>query len=401
MRQTIRLGRFAGIPVGVHWTVLVIMALLAQGLAVGFLPAGAPGHPAALYWAVAVVVTALFMAALLAHELAHAMVARHYGIRVRGITLWLLGGVSELDGLPPHARGELLVAVAGPLVSLAGGLGCAVVAVTAGALGAGRLAVAALAWLAVVNGALAVFNLLPGAPLDGGRILAAAVWWLRGDRAAGHRVAARAGIVLGLLLITAGLAELLVLTNLSGAWLVLLGWFLVSAARAENADVVLRSALTGVRVGQAMSAGPVFGYETQSVQNFIDTVARRRPYRFFPVLGLDGRVTGLVGLDRLSRVPVAGRGGVRLRQVQVPLDRIVLLDPAQPLAEAAPAVLASGHRLALVAVNGRLCGVLSAGDIARAMELAALGVGPDRSDTALAGFAHRAHHPRDGATSAP
>src|SRR5512139_1938422 len=183
MRQTVRLGRFAGIPVGVHWSVFVIMLLLVQGLAVAILPAGAAGQAAVVYWGVAVVVAVLFLAALLAHELAHALVARHYGVRVRAITLWLLGGVAELDGEAPHARGDLLIALAGPLVSLASAGLFAAAAAFASAWGAGSLAVTALAWLAVVNAILGLFNLLPGAPLDGGRVLAATLWWVRGDRA--------------------------------------------------------------------------------------------------------------------------------------------------------------------------------------------------------------------------
>jgi Zn-dependent protease len=117
MRQSMRLGRIRGIPIGVHWSVFVIMLLLVQGLAMAILPAGARGYAWMVYWGVAVLVAALFLAALLAHELAHALVARHFGVRVRAITLWLLGGVSEMDGPAPHARGDLLIALAGPLTT--------------------------------------------------------------------------------------------------------------------------------------------------------------------------------------------------------------------------------------------------------------------------------------------
>ncbi|MGE5827144.1 MAG: M50 family metallopeptidase, partial [Micromonosporaceae bacterium] len=120
--RAMRLGRVAGIPIGVHWSVLVIMVLLAQGLAMSVLPASAAGYAALLYWVVALVVAVVFMASLLAHELAHALVARHYGVRTRRITLWLLGGVAELDGQAPSARGDLLIAAAGPLASLSAGV---------------------------------------------------------------------------------------------------------------------------------------------------------------------------------------------------------------------------------------------------------------------------------------
>lgn len=378
MRQTVRLGRLAGIPIGVHWSVLVISLLLAQGLALTVLPESAGGYDGTAYWGVAVVVVACFLIALLAHELAHALAAKHYGVRVKAITLWLLGGVSELDGQPPHARGELLIALAGPLTSLAAGAVFAGAAAGAAAVGVGALGVAALAWLAVVNAALAVFNLLPGAPLDGGRVLAAVLWWRRGDQVAARQAAGRAGRVLGGLLVAAGVAGVLLTGELSGLWLVLLGWFLASAARAETADAALRGRLAGVRVSDVMTAPAVCGYASQTVTSFLTTVARYRPHRTFPVLDLDGRLVGLISLAQLARVPAADRGTTRLADLQLPVARATVLDPATPLTEAAQALAGGGHRLALVAVDARCSGVVSASDVARAIELAAAGVLPDR-----------------------
>ncbi|WP_238009503.1 site-2 protease family protein [Dactylosporangium sp. AC04546] len=381
MRQTVRLGRIAGIPIGVHWSVLVIMLLLAQGLAVVVLPGGARGHATVVYWGVAVVVAVAFLAALLAHELAHSLVARHYGVRVRAITLWLLGGVSQLDGEAPHARADLLIALAGPVVSLAGAGVFAAAAAAASFLGGGALAVTGLAWLAVVNVILGVFNLLPGAPLDGGRVLAAVLWWVRGDRAAAHRAAGRAGMVLGGLLIAAGFAEVLLTANFRGLWLVVLGWFLAVAARAETVDGTLRKTLAKVRVGDIMTTPAVCGYTSQSVADFVATVARRHPYRTFPVLDLDGRLVGLVSLTRLARVPSADRPTVRVGDVvSVPVGRTRVLDPATSLVDAAPALLAGGHRVAPVVTGGRLAGIVTHGDVARATELAELGITPDRGD---------------------
>lgn len=379
MRQTVRLGRLAGVPIGVHWSVLVISLLLAQGLALTVLPKSAGGYGGAAYWGVAVGVVAWFLVALLAHELAHALAARHYGVRVKAITLWLLGGVSELDGQPPHARAELLIALAGPLTSLAAGAVFGGAAAGAAAVGVGALGVAALAWLAVVNAALAVFNLLPGAPLDGGRVLAAVLWWRQGDQAAARQAAGRAGRVLGGLLVAAGVADVLLTGDLSGLWLVLLGWFLASAARAETTDAALRGRLAGARVSDVMTAPAVCGYASQTVTSFLTTVARYRPHRTFPVLDLDGRLVGLISLAQLARVPAADRGTTRLADLQLPVARATVLDPATPLAEAAQALAGGGQRLALVAVDGRCSGVVSASDVARAIELAAAGVLPDRS----------------------
>lgn len=383
MRQTMRLGRIAGVPVGVHWSVLVIMVILAQGLALSVLPAGAPGQSAVTYWAAAVVVAMVFLLALVAHELSHALVARRYGIRVRRITLWLLGGVAELEGEAPHARGDLLIALAGPATSLLAAVIFGAAAFGAGAVvgsttGLASLAVNALAWLALVNLVLAVFNLLPGAPLDGGRVLRAAVWWIRGDRALAQRVASRAGVVLGLLLIFAGLAQVLLARNFAGLWLALLGWFLTTAARAENVGTQLRDVLGGLRVGDVMTSPPVCGSAGQTVEDFITSVARHSPHPAYPVLRPDGQFAGVVTLAGLAEVPEPQRSAVHLDAVQVPRSEVTVLDAAAPLADNATTLLADGYRLAAVVSDGRLVGVLTAGDINRSIEMSSLRTRPDR-----------------------
>ncbi|BCB89541.1 site-2 protease family protein [Phytohabitans suffuscus] len=369
MRRTVSLGRIAGIPVGVHWTVLVIAMLLAQGLATTVLPANAPERPAGAYWVVALAVAATFLGSVLAHEMAHALIARRYGVRVRRITLWLLGGMAELDGQPPHARADLLIALAGPAASA----GCAVLFGVAAAgvhtAGGSPLAEASLAWLALVNGVLAVFNLLPGAPLDGGRVLRAILWWARGDRAAAQRTAGRLGVGLGVLLLAAGAAEVVFAADVGGLWLMLLGAFLSSAARAEQDGDDLQALLRGTRVGDVMTTRPVTGGEWQSVASFVEAVAGGVPHRTFPVVDVDGTAVGTVGLREFARVPAARRPAVRLREVMVPLGRTPVLAPDTPLAEVA---VLPPPTLALVVVRGHLVGVLSPGDIERAVQLALL-----------------------------
>jgi len=378
MRATLRLGHIAGIPLGMHWSVLVIAALLIQMLGTTILPTDAASAPVAVRWAAAAVTAVVFLAALLAHEIAHALTARHYGLRVRRITLWLLGGVAELDGQAPHARAELLIAASGPATSLGTAVVFAGLLLTAAAANAGHLALNVLAWLTVVNVILAVFNLLPGAPLDGGRMLAAAVWWATGNRVTARRVATRSGVVVGVLLVVAGAAEILLLRSLGGVWFVLLGWFLVAAARAEGADALWDTQLAGTPVEAAMTSPAVCGYAQQTVASFVADVARRHPHRNYPVLGLDGFLTGMIGISRLARLPAESREAMRLGGVQTPRERLTVVSPQTPLAEAARSLQAGGHRLAVVTENGHVCGVLSAADIVRAIELSALDTTPSR-----------------------
>jgi Zn-dependent protease len=290
----------AGIDLGVHWSVVVIAALLAFGIAHGVLPATAPGYTTASYVAAGLILAVAFLICLLAHELAHALLARHYKIGVPRITLWLLGGVSELDGEPRTPGAELVIAAAGPVTSLVIGGVSAVVAV---AIGAGGLVGVCLVWLTGVNLILGVFNLLPGAPLDGGRVLHAALWRLRGDRRRAQIAADRAGVAVGLILATVGLVEILFAGDFAGLWLLLLAWFLISAANAERVDATIHSALDGVYVRDIMVLDPVCGYDGQTVDNFIDAVAANARHRVFPVIDLDRVVVGVLHLADLRRVP--------------------------------------------------------------------------------------------------
>ena len=216
MNQTVPLGRVAGIRVGMHWSVLVMVILFGWLLGAQELPAMTPHQPTAAYWAAAVPCAAVFMAALLAHELAHSLAARRYGVPVTSITLWALGGVSELGREPPTARADLRIAVAGPAASLGTGLVSAGLAAAVHAAGGPALAVAALAWLAAMNVLLMVFNLLPGTPLDGGRILRAFLWRRHGNRVRAAQSAAAAGRVVGAALMALGAAEILLWADLGG-----------------------------------------------------------------------------------------------------------------------------------------------------------------------------------------
>jgi Zn-dependent protease len=182
MRPTLKLGTIAGIPIGVHWSVIGIMVVVTDVLAAVVLPDVAAGHSALAYWVTGVIAAISLLASIAVHEVAHAVVAKRNRVAVDRITLWLLGGVSALREEPPTPQAELRVAIAGPIASMAVALTAGAATVIAGALSAPDLAVAASFWLAMTNGILALFNLLPGAPLDGGRVLRAVLWRRYGDR---------------------------------------------------------------------------------------------------------------------------------------------------------------------------------------------------------------------------
>jgi Zn-dependent protease len=318
---------------------------------------------------------------VLAHEYAHARTAQHYGVRVRSITLWLLGGVSELDGDPPRPRADLTIALAGPAASLITAGLCLLAAGPAGLLGA-DLARVGFSWLAMVNGVLALFNLLPGAPLDGGRALAAILWRIRGDRAAAQQTAARAGMTLGTLMAAAGLVLTLVTGTWNGLWLALLGWYLSGTARAEAATLRFTGSLGDIPVGRLMSAPAICGYTGQTVAAFTAVVAAEHPHRCYPVVDLDGNLAGMVTVAGLTRIPPPRRYDTRLGEIVISAHRIPVAQRETPLRD--PSALPTGPVETTVVVDGRRpCGVLTAGDLRRALAVAVLGETPDRSPGAF------------------
>lgn len=235
MNESVHLGRVSGIRLGANWSLFPIFFLIAWTLSVALLPSAAPGYTTWSYWLFGVLTAAAFYACLVAHELAHALVARRHGVEVRSIVLWLLGGVAALQGDTPTARAEFQVAAAGPAVSLTiAGMSAAASWLFA-QIGISSLVVASLGWLAGINVLLAAFNLLPAFPLDGGRILRALLWRRWDDRLRATTVAARVGIAGGFVLIAVGILGFLTGGGaLGGIWLALIGWFITTAARQQR-----------------------------------------------------------------------------------------------------------------------------------------------------------------------
>lgn len=357
------LGRWAGVPVAANWSTAFTLALFAWLLAGGVLPSAVPGHTRAAYWMVGVLTAVVFLATLLAHELAHAIIARRYGMRIKKITLWMLGGLTELDGDPPSARADGWIAAAGPLTSVGIGLlGGAVYWLT----GAGGLAGAALLWLAEVSVLLGLFNLLPGAPLDGGRLLRALLWRHYGDRVRAGVAAARAGHALGIALIALGLLEVLY-GGIAGLWLAMIGWFILAASDAER-HVAGLERLRGITVAEIMSPDPVTAPDWWTVDRLLGELWNHRGQEAIPVVDFGGQLTGVVTIRMLNRVRPAQRDTVRLRDISA---AVAGLAPDAPVADCLPA-LQRGGGAAVVVDAGRPVGVISAIELARAMQLAAL-----------------------------
>lgn len=365
MGSSLTLGRIAGIRVGVHWSWLVVFALMVWTLSTGVFPETNPDLGDGAQVALAIVASVVFFASVLLHELGHAVQARRERIEIEGITLWLFGGVASLRGGFQSAGAEFRVAVAGPIVSLA----LAILFVALALAGLPEGADAVVAWLGYVNLSLLVFNLIPALPLDGGRILHAALWHVRADFGWATRIGALLGRGFGYVLIAAGIALFVFAGAFSGAWLVFLGWFLLAAATSEARYYAAREALAGLRVRDLMSSQTVNVPADLPLGRFVDDVVWPRRYTTYPVVE-NGRVIGLLPFRCVAQVPRTEWETRTVRDCMLGLDEVPLLDADDAAIDALEKVSGSELNRGLVVEDGRLLGLLSITDLARALEAA-------------------------------
>ncbi len=316
MKSSIRLIRIAGIDIGLHYSWIFIFVLLTVALAMGFFPQAYPDWVPATYWVTGVLAALLLFTSVLVHELAHSLVAKARGIPVTGITLFLLGGVSNLEDEPEEPRIEFSMAIVGPIASfvLAGvfwGL-LQLVEDTQSPLAA------TLAYLALINGVLAVFNLLPGYPLDGGRVLRSLLWSRTGSLIRATNIAATVGQLMGWAFIAFGLLQLL-FGNLGGLWIALIGWFLSTSADASRQQLTMREQLKGVRVTEAIRTRPESIGPDTSVADLVTNVFRREQRRAVSVCSAN-QVLGIVTATDVKELP-------QERWAETPVKAIMTREP--------------------------------------------------------------------------
>ena len=345
MRQSLRLGSISGIPVGINWGLLLIAGFYIFNLAVGLLPAAVPGSSTFSYWVFASVSIVLFFASILAHELGHAIVAQRNGIRVRAITLWFLGGVAELEKEADDPGVEFRIAIAGPAVSVAAAVLFGSVALISSFILGGDLLTFSLGYLGVVNLVLAVFNLIPAAPLDGGRVLTSILWRGNRNKHEARATAAKAGQVFGNALLAIGILGLF--TGNGTFVLAILGFFLRAAAGAERnrAETLNRVETSGVATTMFPLVAPITrGLTVAGLESMAS--AYDKPVAF-PIWGPDG-VDGLVPSTAVANTPPQLRTEVLIQ------DQIIEWSDFSSafIDESMPAVLeraqASGKRHVLV-----------------------------------------------------
>jgi Zn-dependent protease len=387
MRSGFRLGRIAGIEVHIDWSLLIVFILISSSLAFGLFPAWHPDWSAGLSWAVALAAAVLFFSSVLTHELAHALVGRVQGVVVRRITLFVFGGIAQMTREPHSWRAELWIAIAGPVASL----GLAVVCLLAALALGGDISVSAedprrvfaglgvlptlLLWLGHVNVILALFNLVPGFPLDGGRVLRAALWGLTGNLHKATRWASGAGQGVAWLLIGLGLSMMFGLRvpffgtgPIAGLWLAFIGWFLNNAALVSYRQLLIREALEDVPVSRLMLTRFAAVAPDLPVSALVEEYVLRSEQRAFPVLEQE-RLIGMVCLHDVRTLNRAAWQSTTVREIMTPLERVTWVTPRDDALEVLAILAQRDVNQLPVMEDGHLIGLVRREDILKWLSL--------------------------------
>jgi Zn-dependent protease/CBS domain-containing protein len=370
MRSNIKLGRISGIEIGLHYSWFIIAALIVFSLGEHFHQVN-PNWSSGQTWTAAVVTGALFFLTLLLHELAHSLVAQSRGLKVTGITLFALGGVSQLQDDATDAKTEFWVAIAGPMASLIIGFGCLTIALGLGwqrSTEPTTAVTAVLVWLGYINITLAVFNMIPGFPLDGGRVLRSIVWTITKNADRSTRVAARVGQGVAFLFIFDGIWQFFHGAGFGGLWIAFIGWFLMDAAKASYAEVETTEKLSGIRVSEVMSRDCVVVNRGMSLREFVDTYLLTTGQRCFAVED-QGRLVGIITPRDVTKIPRDQWESTTVREAMRPVQELHIIAPDKPVLDALKLMARNDVNQLPVVANGTLQGMVSRSQLVQVLQV--------------------------------
>ncbi len=366
-----------GFPIYLDLSWFAIVILISWSLATGVFPQRAEGLSQTAYWTMGVAAALGLFASILAHELGHAVVARRFDMHMRGITLFIFGGVAEMSEEPPSAKSEFFVAIAGPIVSVFIAAGCFLIGATGGQVM--PASVAAVIWyLGMINSVIIAFNLIPAFPLDGGRVLRSILWHYKGNLRWATRIASSLGSGFGMVLIILGLMNLLAGNLLGAVWQFLIGMFLRNAAQMSYQQVLVRRALEGEPVSRFMQSDVVTVDPTLSVGELVENYVYRFHHKMFPVTE-HGRLLGCVTTREVQNVPRNEWSTTTVARVLSECGKDNTLPPTSDAMEAISKMNQLGVSRLLIVDGERLAGLLSLKDL---MKFIALKVELEESDEA-------------------
>jgi Zn-dependent protease/CBS domain-containing protein len=364
LKNSFRLFTVRGIHVGIHVSWLIIFVLLTWSLAVGYFPSAIPGIEATLAWVLGVVASILLFTSVLIHELAHSFVAKSRGLEVSSITLFIFGGVSNLASEPQSARTEFWVAVVGPITSFviaAVSFGIALVMPT-------DELQALFGYLAIVNALLGGFNLIPGFPLDGGRVLRSIAWGITGSLRRATEIAVGAGQIVGGLFILWGVIQIFGGNLINGLWIAAIGWFLQNAASSSLGQVVLMERLKDVTVADVLRPDTATITRQATVADLIEDYLLPGNRRAVPVED-GGRLVGMVTLGDIKDVPVEARDITQIGTVMGGREGLITVRPSEALADAVGKLTGRDLEQVPVMDGDRFVGILTRADVMRQLQL--------------------------------
>lgn len=358
-RSSISLGRILGIPIGLDYSWFLIFALLTWSLATSYFPTEFKGWSVTQYWIVGAVTVVLMFVSVLVHELGHSVIALHYKIPVRSITLFVFGGVAQIGAEPPSAVAEFWIAIAGPITSFALAIFFGLLQSVVGALSP-VLAIAK--YLAYINGTLALFNLIPGFPLDGGRVFRAIVWGTTHSLHKATLIAANLGRFIAYIFIILGVWQMFTGNFGNGLWIAFIGWFLESAASSQIRQQTIHDLLAGHHVADAMhrdytSVSPDATLEQLVTDHLLGSGRRSL------VVKENGRVTGLLTLHNVKAIPSSEWSTTRADQVMIPVEKVKRIRPDAELTDALGEMDHDGVNQLPVMVEDDIQGLLGRDDV--------------------------------------
>lgn len=369
VKALIKLGSVRGIELGLHFSWIFIAALITFSLSEQFRRANPDWSPAVV-WTSALITGLLFFAGLFAHELSHAFVARLRGLPIHRITLFFLGGMAQIEREASDAKTEFWIGIAGPIMSVIVGLVCLGLGYAAGwtpGTEPHTPVTAVLVWLGVINLTLAAFNMIPGFPLDGGRVLRAIIWWINKSEVRATRIAARVSQIIAALFIAYGVWRYFGGAGLGGLWLAFIGWFLMQASSATVMHVEAESALRGLRVADAMSQDCERVDGNLDLDTFVHDFLMRTGRRCY-IVAEGGRLAGLITPHEVKAVERSHWAERRIADVMRPLDRVHSVSPEVPLTEALEIMGREDVNQLPVLKDGSFQGIISRADIVRVLQ---------------------------------
>jgi Zn-dependent protease/predicted transcriptional regulator len=355
-----------GIPVKIHYTLWLVLLLIAWSLADGYMPAHYPGLDTATYWTIGIVSAVILFVSVFLHELSHSYIAKKNGLPIARITLFFFGGVSEMSEEPKDAGLEVRIAAAGPLTSflialVLGGLWYLTTLVS------GPVAVVAtLYYAALLNGVLGAFNLIPAFPLDGGRVLRGSLWQRSKNLLSATANATRVSEAISLVMMAVGLFFVVFGDFIDGLWIIFLGWFIRSGAETSLRQTRLTESLAGVRVGDIMTKDLLSVSPDASVQQLVTDYFLVHPHGGYPVVS-NGRLLGVVTMSSVRSIPREKRELERVSQAMVPFERTVTVSPATSAVDALQLMARSAVGRLIVMDADKIAGMVTRGDLMKAM----------------------------------